>query len=194
MTAHELPSGLNDLSLRKQYDTVVEQNERLRQQVQDHQTKYLDVADERLKIQTSLNNICVLIGKSPWRIHHIHPDMADQLVDDIYAENEDCVAHAKTTLAKLEEITDRDMQANHKAEQEALQNTTVSSKLEDTVSKFTRQNEQFQRDVANRTQFCKGEANLKTKFQTALQNVVKMVKETCDDDDLVQQVIKLANC
>lgn len=182
-----------DKSLRDQYDDEVAENTPLKTQVQEIQKKYLNQAEDRLEAQRTLFHILNLIQKSEWR-HSKDNDKkeTDELVDEAFKLSKECESRARTLMDQLEEFAERDMRTNKAEAQEAMNDLSASSQLEENLGKFKRQNNQLKRDIKNRQIHLEGETKIKQDFQTATKKVVAMIKAKCNDKALVEQVVKAA--
>jgi myosin heavy subunit len=61
-------------------------------------------------------------------------------------------------------------------------------KLDDNLKKWKAQNGQLQSDLANRSAYFKAETKIRALYEKAMEQIVEILEEKCDDADLVEEV------
>jgi len=183
--------------LREKYNAEVKKNEELREKTQAAQDKYLALAEERLMCQRTMSKIYLVIAESEWRMKSNKQgkdkNKVNQIVQDVYALNEGCIGRARVVLDTLEDATNQDMDLTKQEEAEAMLDMSASSQIEDMTGQFHRQNRQLQRDWMNREAYFKGETRIKADFDKAIEKAVQLLEDNCNDEHLVEQVMKMAH-
>ena len=64
-----------------------------------------------------------------------------------------------------------------------------NAKLEDNLGKYTDQNKQLKKDLDNRQAYFDAEKKIKDDYEKAMEKVVEMMEDKCDDSALVEKVM-----
>jgi len=64
-----------------------------------------------------------------------------------------------------------------------------NAKLEDNLGKYTDQNKQLKRDLSNRQAYFDAEKKIKDDYEKAMEKVVEMMEDKCDDSALVEKIM-----
>jgi len=64
-----------------------------------------------------------------------------------------------------------------------------NNKLEDNLGKYTDQNKQLKKDLDNRQAYFDAEKKIKEDYEKAMEKVVEMMEDKCDDSALVEKVM-----
>merc|ERR1712087_124443 len=64
-----------------------------------------------------------------------------------------------------------------------------NAKLEDNLGKYNDQNKQLKRDLANRQAYFEAEKKIKDDYEKAMEKVVEMMEDKCDDSALVEKIM-----
>jgi DNA repair exonuclease SbcCD ATPase subunit len=64
-----------------------------------------------------------------------------------------------------------------------------NAKLEDNLGKYNDQNKQLKRDLENRQAYFEAEKKIKDDYEKAMEKVVEMMEDKCDDSALVEKIM-----
>lgn len=178
-------------STRTQYAEEVKKNERLKNQVQDVQSQYIRQAEDRLEVTRALYQMLSILQKSDWRKEKFS---REKLVESTQKLADDCQARARKHLDELEAYTQKDMKINQAEADEAMNDLSASSQLEDVLGKFVRQNNQLERDIKGRQVHFETEQEMTKDYIAVALKVAKMIEDRVGEKDtgLVTQILEAA--
>ena len=178
-------------STRDQYAEEVKKNERLKKEVQDVQSQYIRQAEDRLEVTRCLYQMLSILQKSDWRKEKFS---REKVVESTQKLADDCQARARKHLDDLEEYTQKDMKINQAEADEAMNDLSASSQLEDVLGKFVRQNNQLERDIKGRHVHWETEKKMTKDYESVALKVAEMVENRVGEKDqaLVQQILEAA--
>jgi myosin-5 len=101
----------------------------------------------------------------------------------------------KEDLQDLKEQNNRLIEANASAgasldslEKQKVNLQSHNTKLEENLKKYKTQNNQLKADLDNRNAYLKAEAKIKDEYQRALEQIIELMENRCDDGKLVEDV------
>ncbi|CAB9523006.1 Unconventional myosin [Seminavis robusta] len=153
-----------------------------------YQEKYEQLMGEAAKIdKTELQAMQKKVAES------------DKVVSYLKKDNEKTRQKTKDMEADIEELKETNQRlveasASAGASLDSLNKQKAriedhNAKLEDNLGKYTDQNKQLQRDLDNRQAYFEAEKKIKEDYEKAMEKVVEMMEDKCDDSALVEKIM-----
>jgi len=124
---------------------------------------------------------------------------SDKVVAYLKKDNEKTRNKTKDMEADIEELKETNQRlveasASAGASLDSLEKQKAriedhNAKLEDNLGKYTDQNKQLKKDLANRQAYFDAEKKIKEDYEKAMEKVVEMMEDKCDDSALVEKVM-----
>jgi len=114
-------------------------------------------------------------------------------------DNEKTREHTKDMEADIEEMKEtnhRLVEASASAgasldslEKQRARIAEHNAKLEENLKKYSDQNKQLEKDLANRQAYFEAENKIKRDYEKAMEKIVDLMEDKCDDSDLVERIM-----
>ena len=124
---------------------------------------------------------------------------SDKIIAYLKKENEKTRNRTRDMEADIEEMKETNQRlveasASAGASLDSLEKQRAriedhNAKLEDNLGKYKDQNKQLKKDLANRQAYLEAEQNIKNDYEKAMEKVVEMMEDKCDDSTLVEKVM-----
>lgn len=185
--------------LKEDVETKVKENEKKVKKVEEklqtvekerdtYQNKYEDQMREAAKID--LGEIAAMQKKVA---------ESEKIVAYLKKDNEKTRNRTRDMEADIEELKETNQRlveasASAGASLDSLEKQRAriedhNNKLEDNLGKYTDQNKQLKRDLDNRQAYFTAEKKIKEDYEKAMEKVVEMMEDKCDDSALVEKVM-----
>lgn len=123
---------------------------------------------------------------------------SDKIVNFLRKENakvRDQTDKMKEEMQDLKDQNSRLVEANASAgasldslEKQKTNLAEHNDKLEENLKKWKSQNNQLKADLANRTAYHKAETKIRAEYEKAMEKIVELLEERCDDHELLEEV------
>lgn len=169
--------------------------------LRDAEDELREVDEEKDELQQRYDMLLKQAGDTPSEeieANNKKIEEGEKIVAYLKKENKkvrDKTEQMKDDMKEMKEQNTRLIEANASAgasldsmEKQKKNLAAHNIKLEDNLKKWKAQNNQLKSDVANRTAYFKAETKIRAHYEKALEQIIQILEERCDDADLVEEV------
>jgi chromosome segregation ATPase len=138
-------------------------------------TPEAEIQADKKKIDEA-EDICTYLKKENKKVKERAEEMKEEM-KEMKKQNTLLIEANASSGASLDSI---DRQQKHLAEHNV--------KLDGNLKKWKVQNKQLQSDLANRKAYFKAETKIRALFETAMEKMIEILEERCEEADLVEEV------
>lgn len=154
----------------------------------EYQNKYEDQLREASKIDTGdLAAMQKKVAESEKIVAYLKKD--NEKTRNRTREMEGDIEELKETNQRLVEASASAGASLDSLEKQRARIEDHNNKLEDNLGKYTDQNKQLKKDLDNRQAYFDAEKKIKEDYEKAMEKVVEMMEDKCDDSALVEKVM-----